>query len=370
MYINFCTRHHPDMGGLYTCQGLFQSALDSFFIDLELDKYPGKSLADFTISGSKDPLTALVRAKSPNFFEFIPNSVLNSTKGIIIHSGFLAHFTYGVELSNLLNVPLYFVPHGSSDPYIYSYGVIKKWIWLQFFGKLGTKLAKNIIYSSKYEKSKSVLPFSDSKGELCHWAVPQNFELGKQDSRESLRMKLKLKPTDKIVLFFSRIEKMKRPLETVKAFLALNLPNWKLLIVGPQQDVAISSKIAQYAESFNNIILHPPVFGSEKWMLLAGVDAYVLMSHRENFGFTVAEAALSQTPVFISKGVDIYPFFESKDVKNVFDIHCEADIRQCFNSMANASDNDLIDLGLFCESVVKEQFTYQQFTESLNKILS
>ena len=240
---------------------------------------------------------------------------------------------------------------------------------MQLFGKVGAKLAKTIIYSSKSEKFKSLLPFSDSKGEICHWAVSRNFELDKQNSKEALRIKLKLKPTDKIVLFFSRIEKMKRPIETVKAFLSLKLPNWKLLIVGPKEDVTISKEVAQYAKSFNNVMLHPPVFGSEKWMLLAGVDAYVLMSHRENFGFTVAEAALAQTPVFISKGVDIYPFFESKNVKNVFDIHCETDIRECFNSMAKASDNDLIDLGLFCERVVKENFTYQQFTESLNKIL-
>jgi glycosyltransferase involved in cell wall biosynthesis len=143
----------------------------------------------------------------------------------------------------------------------------------------------------------------------------------------------------------------------LRAFLSLNLPNWKLLIVRPQEDLTISNEILQYIKNFDNVLFHSAVFGSEKWLILSGADAYILMSDRENFGFTVVEAALAQIPVFISKGVDIYTFFESKNVKNVFDIHCETDIRQCFNSMAKASDTDLADLRLFCES------------ESLNKIL-
>lgn len=370
IFINFCLRQHPDNGGTYTAQSLFRKAINSYFIDIKIPNFDSRSEADFTIPGSINPFTSFLKSAHPNFFSFIPESVKTNTKGIIVHAGFLSHFSYGYQLSRHLNVPLYLVPHGFSDPYAFSYNRLKKKIWLELIGKAVAKHASKIIYSSEAEQKKSILPMSQSKGCICNWAFekPPSF-IDRETSRKALREELRLSDKDKILVFFSRIHKMKRPLETMRSFIKIQPKGWKFLMIGPFEDKILQAEIELLQKSNKNIYLHPPVFGKDKWKFLAGADVYILLSHRENFGFTVVEAASLGLPVYISKGVDIYPYFNFEEQKIVFDISNSDDIDEVMMSLNNLTNEKISKLGDLCQNTVMNNFGFRKFSETLNNIL-
>jgi glycosyltransferase involved in cell wall biosynthesis len=368
-YINFCLRQHPDIGGTYTAQSLFHKSINSYFIDITIPGFDSRSEADFTISGSINPFSSFLRSSDPRFFSFIPESVKSNTRGIIIHSGFLSHFSYGYQLSRHLNVPLYLVPHGFSDPYAFSYNKLKKKIWLELIGKIVAKHASKIIYSSVAEQNKSILPTSRIKGYICNWAFENPPSIERDTCKKFLRKKLGLSDEDKILLFFSRIEKMKRPLETLRSFIKVQPKGWKFLVMGPFEDKTLQDEIESLQKSNNNIFLHSPVFGKDKWKFIAGSDAYILLSHRENFGFTVVEAASLGLPVYISNGVDIYPYFNFEEKKTVFDISNPSDIDEVMMSLNNLTSEEISKLGYLCQNTVINNFGFRKFSETLNNIL-
>ncbi|OCY14279.1 MAG: hypothetical protein BEV12_20015 [Microcystis aeruginosa CACIAM 03] len=94
---------------------------------------------------------------------------------------------------------------------------------------------------------------------------------------------------------------------------------------------------------------------------MSGSDLFVLFSHRENFGFLVAEAASVGLPVYISTGVDIYPFFKNERERLVFDISTEQDIEKALSTLDKISDDDLQYLGSFCREIALKNLALRYF---------
>lgn len=83
-----------------------------------------------------------------------------------------------------------------------------------------------------------------------------------------------------------------------------NKRDWRLLIAGPD-DRGYAEKIKKvFAEKcpVGSYEFHGPVYGDEKFRLLASADAFVLPTRNENWGICVAEAMASGLPVICTKG--------------------------------------------------------------------
>ena len=124
------------------------------------------------------------------------------TSGVIVHGAFLAHLSYAYQLSRHLKVPLYLVPHGTTDPYVFSYGKLKKRIWLEMIGKPATHQAKKILFSTSLERDKSILPFAKNKGNICPFSVETPEDIDRVLCQRWLRQKLGLSDEEKILLYF------------------------------------------------------------------------------------------------------------------------------------------------------------------------
>ena len=91
---------------------------------------------------------------------------------------------------------------------------------------------------------------------------------------------------------------------TISHSLCLCKGEWKLLIVGPD-DRGYTEEIKKVfavkcpAGSYE---FRGPVYGDEKFKLLASADAFVLPTRNENWGIAVAEAMASGLPVICTKG--------------------------------------------------------------------
>ncbi|MFM7786854.1 MAG: glycosyltransferase, partial [Microcystis panniformis] len=151
---------------------------------------------------------------------------------------------------------------------------------------------------------------------------------------------------------------------TLRSFVKVKPKNWNFLIMGYGQDESLKEKIVSYS-SLPNVFIYPPVFDQDKWKFLSGSDLFVLFSHRENFGFSVAEAASVGLPVYISTGVDIYPFFENERERLVFDISTEQDIEKALSTLDKISDDDLQYIGSFCREIALKNFSFEQFSGNL-----
>ncbi len=84
--------------------------------------------------------------------------------------------------------------------------------------------------------------------------------------------------------------------------------NWQLRIVGDDAGFhAASGYLAHLKEQAQSLGLQRVIFsgalrGQDKWQAYQDADLYVLPTHSENFGMTVAEALAAGTPVICTRG--------------------------------------------------------------------
>ena len=85
--------------------------------------------------------------------------------------------------------------------------------------------------------------------------------------------------------------------------LQLDFPEWRLQISGPGDDGYVRSlKLLASQLQLTRVNFSGPLYGADKFEAYRQADIYVLPSHSENFGMTVAEALSCGTPCVVSKG--------------------------------------------------------------------
>ncbi len=106
------------------------------------------------------------------------------------------------------------------------------------------------------------------------------------------------------LLFMSRIHPKKGLLTLVEAAKHVDLTNWNVLIVGPDENDHISEvKAAVQQAGLQEVFsFMSAVEDGEKWTIYQQADLFVLPSFSENFGIVVAEALVAGVPVITTKG--------------------------------------------------------------------
>ena len=108
---------------------------------------------------------------------------------------------------------------------------------------------------------------------------------------------------ERTLLYLSRISPIKGLDLLAEAWSRIQ-SDWKLLIVGPDDrgySVEIKKVFAAKCPA-GSYEFRGPVYGDEKFKLLASADAFVLPTRNENWGIAVAEAMASGLPVICTKG--------------------------------------------------------------------
>jgi len=124
--------------------------------------------------------------------------------------------------------------------------------------------------------------------------------------RKTLRAGLGFRETDRVLVFFGRLHSMKRPIETLRLVAGQEAKNLKLLVIGPDDDISRARMEAEALSlRWNGIRVIGPVFGQEKFEYLGIADAYISLSHRENFNYSLAEAMAAGLPPILSSGNDL-----------------------------------------------------------------
>lgn len=104
------------------------------------------------------------------------------------------------------------------------------------------------------------------------------------------------------VVFFGRLHRVKAVDNLIRAWGRCARPGWELVIAGPDCGSRAELETIVQDENVPRVSFVGEINGEEKYRFLADADIYVLPSHTENFGITVAEALACGTPVIASQG--------------------------------------------------------------------
>lgn len=118
---------------------------------------------------------------------------------------------------------------------------------------------------------------------------------------------LEQKPDDgrRQLLFLGRIHPVKGVDILLRAWQAVEhrFPDWELCVVGPDNGQYLPAMQALAAQlQLKRAVFRGSLFGEEKLRAYRAASLFVLPTHSENFGMTVAEALAAGTPAIVTKG--------------------------------------------------------------------
>lgn len=190
--------------------------------------------------------------------------------------------------------------------------------------------------------------------------------------------KCTMDPKEPYLLFLSRINPKKGLDLLLKAYQQLvletefsnKLPS--LIIAGPGIETGYGQKLLDYIEENPKVkakvhfVGH--LSGNAKWGSIYGCEAFILPSHQENFGISVAEALACSKPVIITNKINIYREIENGDGGIVDDDTLEGTVANlkkwiCLNSVSK------LKMGQDAYKVYQNHFDSKSAAERLVAVL-
>lgn len=282
------------------------------------------------------------------------------------HSFYRYHSLWTHQAFKLWGTPYWHVPHGILDPYVMTYGAAVKKMFLRAGGESFLRDAACTVFATKREWEKAESVFGALNGEVVHWPVDLVDLTEKQSRRAAIRQKLGIPENARVLLYFGRVQAMKRPLETIEAVRSMKSDKLHLIMVGPSEGIS-AEDLHKHAEEvgLRNFHYVGAVFGGGKYDYLFAADGYVSFSIRENFNHTAAESLAAGLPVILSKGNDLGP--EIVEAKAGW--YLSEDSTATFNSAVEdfmAKDEcELSAMGEAGRALVGSSFSYEIFKRRL-----
>jgi glycosyltransferase involved in cell wall biosynthesis len=211
---------------------------------------------------------------------------------VVCHSLYRSHLPF-IRRSCLRHaVPYWVVAHGMLDPWVVSRHAGWKRAWLMLAGMRCLADAERVIFNTEAERAKASRWCRPGNALVIPWPVDLPNVSDRERCRAELRSQLGIPATDRILLWLSRYDSLKRPLHTVAAFAAASQPGWHLVMAGYDGDLTLEAvEQAARQQGDASIRVLGPVEGEAKRQLLMASDAFVSLSWRENFGYSLADAA-------------------------------------------------------------------------------
>lgn len=365
----------PSTGGPSKTISLFKKALSAdviAFTDFNLLDFEGSSIPgtchikiDNSFIGK---YYYWARKKNTiNAEKIVSSSALISCHILWRYSSFWTYY-----LSKKYSIPYWIVLHGSLDPYVFTYrGFIKKF-WYIIFGKFFLKNASKVICSTKYELDRVKTIYDERNLIQVYWPIDKVDTSNRDSIRTSFKLKLGIDPNDRVLIFLGRFHGVKRPLETIHAFILAKTNNTTLLMVGPYesyQQNELNSFILKHGGDIDKIKIIGPVYGEDKDNLLMVSDALISMSLKENYGHVVAETLSVGNPVILSPGNAL-----SDDLKNIecgwlLTDNSILTASQAIKEFSELSVTDLSRMGARGKAWADKNLNPLLFKEKMNKLV-
>ena len=220
-------------------------------------------------------------------------------------------------------IPYFVFTHGMLDPWFkrhYPLKHLKKWLYWPWAEYRVLRDATAVLFTCKEEKEQAQHSFWLYH---CNGVVVNYGTAGWQGDAEVQRKlfleKFPALEGRRLILFLGRVHEKKGGDLLVNAFHRLLSetpePSVQLVIAGPD-DSPYALKLKKMAQSLGiseRITWTGMLGGDLKWGAFQAVEAFILPSHQENFGISVAESLSASVPVLISNKVNIWSEIEEEN---------------------------------------------------------
>ena len=300
----------------------------------------------------------------------LENSAMD-TPIISSHSFYRYHSIWTHQAFKRWKTPYWHVPHGILDPYVTTYGVAMKKIFLKAGGESFLRDAACTVFATKREWEKAESVFGKMNGEVVHWPV-ELVDLGDRVSkRRNIREKLGISEDARVLLYFGRVQKMKRPLETIDAVASVKSDQLHLIMVGPSEGISATDLQQRAADTgLKHFHYVGAVYGRSKFDYLFAADAYVSFSIRENFNHTAAESLAAGLPVILSRGNDLGPEISEVGAGWYLEADSQGAFKSALESFLNHSDAGLAKCGKAGRDLVEQAFSYNHFKSRMQELMT
>ena len=138
-------------------------------------------------------------------------------------------------------------------------------------------------------------------------------------------------------------------------------PDWDLVVAGPDSSgyLAEMQALAEKLQ-LKRVVFRGPLFGDEKFQAYRDASLYVLPTHSENFGITVAEALAAGTPAIVTQGA---PWAGLADRGAGWWIDIGVDpLINCFEHALSVSPKRLMEMGKVGYEWMDHDFSWERIS--------
>lgn len=304
---------YPSSGGPSKSVRAFQRALSADVISwvdpvrIEQEPQVWGNIPCHLVRGSRLPMLRQLLYPASDGLQHAEAMIAHS-RLVSCHSFLRWHNIWLEQMATRHSVPYWFVPHGVLDPYVFSTKSFAKQLFMTAGGRRFLDRASGVVCATRREHEKLEPLMPSTPHAVIPWPLDDSeFRQRDEASRLAMRRELRIGEDQMLLISLGRLHPMKRPLETVRAVADAGRNDVRLVIIGNEDGVSMAECVAAAARLGIQEHVHVvgPAFGARKSALLDAADAYVSLSHRENFNFTCAEAMAAGLPVILSRGNDL-----------------------------------------------------------------
>lgn len=363
----------PETGGPTKTVGSFIKALEAkhiCFCDKSTSTKVRSSFPQSKIVTTSNVPVASKFGWSSRASTTIASKELEDQQLISCHSFYRYHALWVEKKSKTLKIPYWFVPHGILDPWVLESGKFSKKAFMKFGGKRFIENANTVIFATKSEKEKASTLYNFNKTEVIPWPVESNEIICFAERRQRIRRNLRIPEDARVLLYIGRLHPMKRPLDTIRAVGQLATDKLHLIIVGNENGVTQNDchRMALECKCLDRVHIIGAAYGEEKNDYFAASDAYISLSHRENFNHTAAESMAASLPVILSSGNDIIGEINQRNSFIKITSNTQDAATNAIEEFLHINANELREMGQKNKAWVNDTLNFSRFRESLQRI--
>ena len=262
---------------------------------------PGATLTSLPTAA----LNRLGRGWSPAFHHALTELARQGLDVLHNHGLWMFPNHYARQVAVAANIPLVISPRGMVEQWSLGRSRWKKWLVWHAYEKANLARAA-MFHATSHEEAASIRALGLRQPIAM---IPNGIEIpdaGASGDRALLEQKFPGLRGRRWLLFLSRLHPKKGVLELLRVWQRLHaqFPDWQLVLAGPDLDGYSATVLAAVndLQLTGRVTITGMLSGSVKDSAWAGAELFVLPTHSENFGISVAEALAHGCPALTTRG--------------------------------------------------------------------